>query len=293
MTNPENGTPVDIAAEFAKMLGGGGDGANASADPTNGISATDADMSAQSDDDDGDAQAFEVQPTDLPDVAELKRQLKRTMTKKTTALAREREQIAKQREEYQQALRDAETFRMLKEAQDPAKAVEGIIGNRANGGGDDPTKILEELKGEFEPKTFDALQKLSEVMWRMNAQKHLTPYQQFLHQLANDRASSEWKSAVAEYGDVAEKWKEKAAEIRQANPNLSLSDALLVASQGQVTLAKLKAKVMDAKRREPPIAPVPDASVQTTDKIQLTREARNQKIAELARSLGIKKYANL
>jgi hypothetical protein len=144
------------------------------------------------------------------------------------------------------------------------------------------------LKGEFEPKTFDAITKLSQAIALQTIQQQVGPYAQIAQQYMSDRQNQQWRDAVSEYGDDAARWKSEAIKIAKET-GLSLSNALLVASQGQVALGKIKAKIVEAKKRVP--MPSSPTATEPTGRINLTREQRNQQIMQAAAALGMQKYA--
>lgn len=281
MTGEPNEATPDITAELAKML------ETAAPQTADG-------MGDQTDGGGDDELAqFQARPTDPQDVAERITQMRRTMTKRTTEIAQEKKRLAEKEAAIEQDRRDAEAFRMLKNSADPRKAAEAFLGAGANGGGSDPyAEVLERHKSTFEPKTYEAINELAEAkaaaLIKQFEQK-LAPYGQFLSKLAQDQGQNEWKSVVSEYGDEAERWKGAAAEIAKQT-GLPMKDAILVASQGQIALSKIKAKVMEQRKRESPSSSIPQQAVASTG-INLRREERNRKIQEMAAAHGIERFA--
>lgn len=270
--------PADVAADFMKMLEGaqGGDPSEAASEQTVPTDAGEVEGSE-----------FQDQPTDTPDVTALKRQLRQTMTKRTTEIAQERRKLQEQSKAYEQAIRDAETLRALKEARDPAKAVEALFGS--NGGGVSQAPSVEAYKEKFDAPTYEAILGLVNAAWLQNAKQHLSPYQQALHQLVNDRTSSEVDRAIAEFGDDAGRWKDEALKLQQQT-GLPFKKALLAVSDGQVALSKLRSAYLDKKKRETTQASVSEQTV-SPNKIRLTREQRNAELLRRAQELGVDQFA--
>lgn len=276
----EQAQPQDIAADLVAMIGA----QDGTTDKAQGH-ATESDS---------ELDQFNPQPTDAPDVAARIKKLQQTMTKRTTEIANERRKIQEERDAYQKAMRDAEAYRVLKESQDPASAAMAHFGKRddANGGGAKvpASKIIEGLKDKFDPATFDAIMQLADAMWDVKAERYQLPhYQQAIHQLFGDRTTNAWGQIVAEYGDDAGRWKEEAIKLHHST-GLPLKQALMAVSDGQAAISKLRAAVLDKKKRETTASSVAEQSV-APDRIKLTKEQRNQRIMEIARAAGIEQYS--
>ena len=284
---PDAAQPEDIMADLAKMIG----------EPSaqNGGVTPDSGMDAASGASEDEMPEFETRPTDPPDFVERMKKARQTVTNKTTAIRREREQLKQQQEEYKAAMRDAELFRALKQSADPQAAIKAVVGDRANSAGSfDPNAVLAKAKERFDEPTYEGIRQIAEAIWLQQAQQHLTPYQQMIHTLAGDRGQNEWRQVVSEYGDDAEKWRESAQKLQQQNPGLSISDALLVASKGDIALSKIRAKVADARKRQTAPASIPPGTTEPL-KIGLTRTERkaalSEEIRKRAQALGIEQFS--
>lgn len=277
-------TPDAIAAEFLKSMQSDGN-----ADPITDNGA-DADTTAQTTGGDGEGDdPYAIQPTDLPDVAALKRQLKGTMTKRTQQIAEERRRMQEERQQYQEAVRDAELLRALKQSPNPAEAAKALLANGNGGGANDIAATLKELEGEFEPKTLQGMAKLFQVLYTQNVQRDFLPHLNDLGQLKGDRVNNQWREVVSEFGDGANEFREAALKM-QKETGLSARQCALLASDGMLKVNQIKAKVLDAKRRSTLSPSTPDKQAQP-DKIALTREHRNRRIMAAAQAAGLDRLA--
>ena len=275
----ENAQPQDIAAELVTMINNmPGNGVIADTAPTPNADASSAD----------EQDVFATRPGDPPDFAERMLQARRTVTEKTTAIAREREKLQEQLRQADSDRRDAELFRALKQAPDPSKAAEALMGKTSSGNGFNPEAVLRAAKDRFDEPTYQGIADIAKAIWMQQAAENLTPYQQAIQTLIGDRSNSEWKQVQSEYGEDAARWKDQAVKIQQTT-GLNLSDALLVASQGQVALSKVKAQVLDARKRAATPASVPEQSV-SQPKIALTREQRTEMIRRAAAAAGNEQF---
>lgn len=274
-------TPQDVAADFLKML----DGQNPGIAPDGAASV--AASTEQTDAAAGDGLAeFQDAPTDTPDVAALKKQLRATMTRRTQEIAEERKRIADERRQYDE---DRALIKALKQAKDPVKAAEALLGNQQ------PQRPnLDAIKGKFDDDTWNALQALVDAKladdWETKRLPQLTPYGQALNQMLGERVSSQEAAAIAEFGDAATRWMDEARKFSQQT-GVPIRKALITVSDGQVAIDKLRAAVLDKRKREVTQSSVPDNAV---SKIRLTRdemrEERNKKIKDLAAKYGAKEF---
>ncbi len=260
---PEDPTPTDVLADIEKLIGGPAqDGhSNDSGDQPASEGAN-------------DLAEFQDNPTDAPDVAQLKRELRATMTRRTTEIAAERKRIKEQAQSYEQDRRDAEMFRALKSAQDPEAAAKAMVGNRQSPNGIvDPDAVLQKHKETFDAPTYEGIEAIARAVWLQEAKRNLSPYQQAIESMIGERHQGEQAKVISEYGDDASQWIESAKAIQQRT-GLSLKDAILVASEGKVALSKIKATVADARKRAATPPSVAPNSVTAQRKIGLTRDER-------------------
>jgi len=276
----ENAQPQDIAADLVKMIGDMS--GNGMIQDT--VNEPNADASGADEQD-----AFATQPTDPPAFVERMLKARQTVTAKTTAIAREREKLQEQLRQAESDRRDAELFRALKQAPDPAKAVEAMVGPRVNGNGFNPEAVLKSARDRFDEPTYQGIADIAKAIWMQEAAANLTPYQQAIQTLIGDRSNNEWRQVQAEYGEGAGQWKDKALQIQQQT-GLNLSDALLVASNGQSALSKVKAQVLDARKRAATPASVPEQTV-SQPRIALTREQRTEMIRRAAIAAGNEQFS--
>lgn len=269
--------PVDVLAEISKAIGEPAlqDGASS------GVFGDQ--QSASSDDLPSE---FQDNPADAPDLAALKKELRATMTRRTQGIADERKKIKEQAAQYEKDRRDAEMFRALKDAQDPAAAAKALVGERHSPNGIvDPDAVLRKHQETFDAPTYEGIKAIAEAIWLQKAQQELLPDRQALRALLGERHQSEQAKVIAEYGDEASKWMETARTLQQQN-GLSLQDALLVASKGQVAFSKIRATVADARKRAATPPSVAPGSVVAPKKIGLSRDERTARIVEAAARAG-------
>lgn len=277
-------TPDTIAAEFLKSMQSDGN-----ADPST-VNGADAEPTAQTADGDGDgADPFAESAIDRPDIAALKRQLRGTMTKRTQEIAEEKRRIQEERQQYQEALRDAEILRALKQSPNPAEAAKALLANGNGGGANDIAAVFKELEGEFEPKTLQGMAKLFQVLYTQNVQRDFLPHLNDLGQLKGDRVNNQWREVVGEFGEGANEFREAALKM-QKETGLSARQCALLASDGMLKVNQIKAKVIDAKRRSTLSPSTPEKQTQP-DKIALTREYRNKRIMAAAQAAGVDRLA--